>query len=1070
MKRNLLIFLSLLLPMLLMGEPVSKEEAKSMALSFINGRSVAKARGERTEKELRLVMSEESFHIFNLGSNEGFVIVSGDDCAPAILGYADKGSFESKNMPVNIKSWLQGYDDQIKYMKAHGLKADQRTTTRTIKSPIAPLLTCTWNQGEPYYNNTPIKKNSENQDEHCVTGCVATAMAQIMYYHKYPTSATTAIPGYKDVPDGLVSTTFNWNNMYDNYTGSQDGTEVAKLMQYCGTAVQMEYDLYENGGSSAYTSDVVVALKNYFGYDAGAKYLTRSNYSYSEWLDLIYDELAHSRPVLFSGQSTGGGHAFVCDGFSEDDFYHINWGWGGLSDGHFRISLLNPEDQGAGGSTTNDGFNLQQGIGVGIQRNQGGSVAEDVRLTVKQMVIGSNINGTNYNRLTRSSSSENFCLTPAVQFYNVTGSSHVFDYGIRIMKGESIIREDTWGTNISLGNNYYIIPISTCNFGSGLEDGTYKIMAICKENGQAEWQPCIDADKRYIEATITGNTLTYQEIDKKYSLSVTSLTFPDGTPVSGENSEAVIHIINNGTLAFHGDISLATTWTENDKNEIEKWGGVATDLEPGESKDLHISHIPDRSGKLTINVYDGLFNGDPPLYSTTITISSSSPQDVSIALSGQVTNNSGNILYGNTFSLSFLATNNHNSNSYNYGFTARIYKVTSVNEQEHTVSGQMVSELTDNITIAAGNSATLSFCFSNLEYGERYFCKYGYYSYSGSIRVFNQLSVGAVFTVTHGFITIDSEGNVTATAPTESVTIPSTAAVVDLRGQTTITSVNATAANPNCIYLLDEGAATPSGISKNIVKGTTAESIELKDGNDFYTPIDFTATTITYERTFTQGNNGSGSGWTTICLPFKVTSISAEGVGSIDWFKSSEDSGKRFWMHSFINDDNEKVYFGYTNSLEANTPYLISVPGSNWGSQWDLTNKKITFTGSGTIRSDASAVQSGDNFKFYGSVKSESLTNVYALDAAGSNFDKVSTTIPAFRAYFTPSNILNTVSSLGIGFDNGTTGIFEINLKPQLQLNDETVYNLRGEKVGTANKLNTLPKGIYIINGKKVIR
>ena len=357
---------------MLMASPIGKEEAKEKALSFLNGRSSAKARGLNSVKALRLVKSEPCYYVFNIGSRDGFVIVSGDDCAPEILGYADSGEVDPQNMPENMKAWLQGYADQIEWMKEKGIKAQTRSIAKAgAKSAIEPLLKSEWNQYSPFNDQCPTY-TKDAETKHYVTGCVATAMAQIMYYHKWP-EACTAIPQY--TPTGanascptlpaLESTTFDWAKMCDTYNGSEDGTEVAKLFKYCGTAVQMNY---AEGGSSASTGTAVYALMNYFGYSSGARYLGRSGYTYAQWIDIIYGELAAGRPVLYDGQSTGGGHAFVCDGYEEDDLFHINWGWGGQSNGVFRLSILAPEEQGAGGSSTSDGYRMWQSIGVGIEK------------------------------------------------------------------------------------------------------------------------------------------------------------------------------------------------------------------------------------------------------------------------------------------------------------------------------------------------------------------------------------------------------------------------------------------------------------------------------------------------------------------------------------------------------------------------------------------------------------------------------------------------------------------------------------------------------------------------------
>ena len=224
-------------------------------------------------------------------------------------------------------------------------------------------------------------------------------MAQVMNYHKWPQAATAEIPAYTSSPYGLnlpalPATTFDWANMKDSYSGSYTDAEaeaIATLMQYCGWSVEMEY------GPASGTSiiEVVEALKTYFDYDATTQIAVRSCYTADQWADLIYHELAHGRPVFYMGQSSSSGHAFVCDGYkneSEMDFFHINWGWGGVSDDYFVLSALDPDHQGIGGSSSTDGFSYDQVAAIGIQRaGGGGTVAEitphNINLTANSITL-----------------------------------------------------------------------------------------------------------------------------------------------------------------------------------------------------------------------------------------------------------------------------------------------------------------------------------------------------------------------------------------------------------------------------------------------------------------------------------------------------------------------------------------------------------------------------------------------------------------------------------------------------------------------------------------------------------
>ena len=410
MRRTITLFLSFIMAITVMADNVTPEEALQQAQSFLQNREstsgINHAPRTTTAPRLTMVKQVKGLYVFNVENNGGFIIVSNDDRTVPILGYSDSGTFDPDNIPANMQAWLQGYADEIAWLQQHGSSATNDNTLKqprhapTTKSDIAPLVTTKWNQGAPYNNLCP-KYSGNNR---AVTGCVATAMAQVMNYHKWPQSETTTIPGYTtksynlDLTSGLPATTFDWDNMQDTYTSSATGaaaTAVATLMQYCGYSVEMDY-----GPSSGSNTDMVAAaLKEYFDYNTNTtKFVIRSSYTTAKWTELIYHELANSRPVVYGGMSSGGGHEFVCDGYkyeNETDYFHINWGWGGSSDDYFVLSSLNPYEQGIGGSTSNDGFHYGQDAVIGIQPSTStGNIADitpnDIDLTMTSMTLSSN--------------------------------------------------------------------------------------------------------------------------------------------------------------------------------------------------------------------------------------------------------------------------------------------------------------------------------------------------------------------------------------------------------------------------------------------------------------------------------------------------------------------------------------------------------------------------------------------------------------------------------------------------------------------------------------------------------
>ena len=384
MKRLLLVLLTIVMATTVMAGDLTPQQALEQAQRFIkqmeaNGSRARRAQGSAAQ-QLRMTKQVSGLYVFNISDNGGFVIVSNDDCTVPILGYSDSGSIDPDNMPSNMKAWLQGYADEIAWAKEHHVasatSASRRVGTHSTDA-IEPLLKTQWDQSAPFNNNVP-----NGVTNGFAVGCVATAMAQVMYYTEKKAGSTTTtttaeIPAYQtdsykiDMPAIPAGTTINWEDIIDDYRQgytSAQATAVANLMLYCGCSVKMDYGPM----SGAQASDVPAALTSYFGYEASTiQYATRSSYTYANWTDMIYHELEEGRAIFYRGQSVDMGHSFVCDGYKYEDstdLFHINWGWSGLSDGYFVLSVLNPNQQGIGGSATNSAFTLGQAAVVGIQK------------------------------------------------------------------------------------------------------------------------------------------------------------------------------------------------------------------------------------------------------------------------------------------------------------------------------------------------------------------------------------------------------------------------------------------------------------------------------------------------------------------------------------------------------------------------------------------------------------------------------------------------------------------------------------------------------------------------------
>ncbi len=349
-----------------MATPLTPQQALSRTANYgARKLSAAQTSSFSLAATERSATGAATIYVYNRSNNNGYLILAADDVAPAMLGYSDRGNYSSAAESPEFRYWLDEYSRQIEYAVANGLQpqADTRADANTRKA-VAPLVSTKWNQGAPFNNECP-----EVNGNRCVTGCVATAMAQIMNYWKYPAAGHGTVKGYrKELKDSVAMTlgliNFDWENMSNSYSSSSTTAQknaVAYLMKACGYSTKMGYGS-ESGTPSR---NCGYALINNFDYNKNLSFIKRNACPDWQWDEYVYQELAAGRPVYYAGYSTAAGHAFVCDGYDGSGLYHFNWGWGGTSDGYFRLQALDPHTLGIGGGT--GGYNINQEIIVGIQ-------------------------------------------------------------------------------------------------------------------------------------------------------------------------------------------------------------------------------------------------------------------------------------------------------------------------------------------------------------------------------------------------------------------------------------------------------------------------------------------------------------------------------------------------------------------------------------------------------------------------------------------------------------------------------------------------------------------------------
>jgi len=346
--------------------------------------------------------------MYILGENASgnYFITSADDRFPAILGYGD---YFSDSIPPAMKWWLSCYTEIISALLDSEAEEEYvfQSPTNEKREAIAPLLKTRWNQGEPYNLYSPSVEIN-GIAEKCPTGCVATAMAQVMKYHNWPQKGSGKSTYDWTDRNGRRHTfstdfseyVFNWDEMlesYDttsngdasatpNYTDSQ-AKAVAQLMYACGMAEKMNFDPM---GSGAQTADIPHSLTEYFNYSNDVRFKMRAFSKTSEWEQTIYESLRDYGPVIYNGRDDWGGHSFVCDGYDGNGYYHFNWGWGGMSDGYFLFFQLNPSDQGIG--SFEGGYNLDQNIIYNIRPAKEGESSARQPIVVQ---AGGNLIGEN---------------------------------------------------------------------------------------------------------------------------------------------------------------------------------------------------------------------------------------------------------------------------------------------------------------------------------------------------------------------------------------------------------------------------------------------------------------------------------------------------------------------------------------------------------------------------------------------------------------------------------------------------------------------------------------------------
>lgn len=573
---------------------ISESEALQRALQFnsslTGARRAAPSRSAAVQLAYKSTTASDdaAYYVFDRGAGSGFIIVSADDRLPEVLGYTSSGNFDYDALPPNLRWWLGEYAREIESVLASDTQdivmADSPVAQSADRQKIPVLLKSKWNQSAPYNNHCP-----EDGGGRSVTGCVATALSQIIRYHGHPaTGVGTYEYTWKNTGQKLsydyASTTFDWANMLDSYDSESPeaaNEAVATLLHACGVGLAMNYS---SGESGAYDMAVPRFLIENMDYDAGVRLVERFNYSTDDWEELIYSELASGRPVFYSGQSSTGGHAFVCDGYEGENYYHINWGWGGMYDGGFLLSALTPDGHGIGGH--DGGYNSDHKAVIGIRPNAGTG-------------LGANI----YSKGTFEWSSDDVFALKDV--FNFTYREVSVEFGIEVVpvsgNAETAYFSGTTITfpasNLTTGNtsgyslfNFQAVP-------KGLAAGEYRVYPAFKTY-TSRWERlrCQYGMQQYVSLTVDGNGgRTYVNPGREVISAITATAFKaSGKVYRGYSSAFSISLRNDAeadyssfvTVKFKkGDVDVYSARLDANVGSKRTFDGLynlTLDVEPGE--------------------------------------------------------------------------------------------------------------------------------------------------------------------------------------------------------------------------------------------------------------------------------------------------------------------------------------------------------------------------------------------------------------------------------------------------------------------------------------------------------
>ena len=522
------------------AKPIDREKAKQIAQRQIQKKIKTRATAEshdglNTDVSFEMEGEDNSFYVFNIGDDGGFVVVSGEDATEEILMSSESGHFTAGEMPVNMMSWLNGYSKQIKWLRENGITKEMNKNKVGSFNKYYKLeddeekaeRLARWDQDgkfgkEDLYNyGLPIVEDDEGHTCKAPTGCTVTAVAQFLYYHQWPkVIGPKSIPSYKtktekkSIAGWEKDTEIDWSHINRTYNHSQSYTNeerdaISNLMKMVGAAYKADY---KYGGSSASLSNTPAVLQSYFKY--GEMEFTYKIKDNDKWLQMIYDELTTNGPVLYRGEdSDDGNHSFIIEGI-DGEYVWINWGWGYNESTKTLLSVCDNEH--------NDYvFDTDQAAIFGAKPDK----SVDIDYTgIALRVLTSSLMAKTASAIVRHSMEEDFENVPIQYSYTNIFEDATFDLGFLV---ENITTGDENFYSL-FSRNLKGLKTTTSNlnfsFGKNLDDGVYRIYGASREHGTGNYKANYNKTSQYIEVTISNNRLIFGNVEDKPNESLIDYT------------------------------------------------------------------------------------------------------------------------------------------------------------------------------------------------------------------------------------------------------------------------------------------------------------------------------------------------------------------------------------------------------------------------------------------------------------------------------------------------------------------------------------------------------------------